>query len=137
MEYIKICKKYDKKCVLELKNVHPEEELKEIIEIIKAEDYLENMIFISFMFANCSLLRTLLPDAQIQYLCRTPSEETLEKMVSLKLSLDIYYPDLTPELVKKMHDNALEVNVWTCDSAEAAKSLAKMGVDYITTNILE
>jgi len=136
-DYIKICKKYDKKCVLELKNVHPEEEMKLLIDEIKSLDYLDNMIFISFMFANCKTLRSLLPDAKIQYLCRTPSEETLEKMFDLRFDMDIYYPDLTPELVKAMHDNSLEVNVWTCDSKADAQKLAEMGVDYITTNILE
>ncbi|MBQ7896798.1 MAG: hypothetical protein IJ323_00090 [Clostridia bacterium] len=136
-EYVKICKKYDKKCVLELKNVHPEDELKAIIEEIKALNYLDNMIFISFMFSNCRLLRALLPEANIQFLCRTPSEETLEKMFALRLGLDIYYPDLTPELVTAMHEHGLEVNVWTCDSKTDAEKLAEMGVDYITTNILE
>lgn len=136
-EYLKICKKYDKKCVLELKNVHTEEELLEIIEIIKGEDCLDNMIFISFMFANCKEIKRLLPNACVQYLCRTPSEEKIAEMFDLNIGLDIYYPDLTKELVKRFHKKGLEVNVWTCDSKADAKKLAKMGVDYITTNILE
>jgi glycerophosphoryl diester phosphodiesterase len=36
-----------------------------------------------------------------------------------------------------MHDNGLEINCWTVNSKERGEELAAMGVDYITTNILE
>ena len=47
-EYVSICKKYEKKCVLELKNHFEREYIVKMIEEIKELDYLENMIFISF-----------------------------------------------------------------------------------------
>ncbi len=136
-EYVQICKKYGKKCVLELKNAFPEEDIKAMIEEIKALDCIDNMIFISFSFANCLTLRKLLPDAKIQSLCGTASEEYLEKLIENRFDIDILYTNLTPEIVEKLHKNGLEVNVWTCDSKEAAEALAEMGVDYITSNILE
>lgn len=36
-----------------------------------------------------------------------------------------------------MHDNGIKVNVWTVDSPEDAEKLTQLGVDFITTNILE
>ena len=51
-DYINICKKYDKVCVLELKNAFPEECIKKIIQEIQSLGYIENIIFISFHFGN-------------------------------------------------------------------------------------
>ncbi|MBQ3124056.1 MAG: hypothetical protein IJC09_01360 [Clostridia bacterium] len=47
------------------------------------------------------------------------------------------YTILTKDIVKKVHAIGQKVNCWTCDKKEDAKKLIKMGVDYITTNILE
>ena len=46
--YISICKKYEKYCVMELKSVFTPEETAAFIEIIKSYDYLDHVIFISF-----------------------------------------------------------------------------------------
>ena len=44
---------------------------------------------------------------------------------------------MTEELMALMHGNGRKVNVWTVDMPEDAERLAKLGVDFITTNILE
>ncbi len=46
--YISICKKYEKVCVLELKSQFTPEETAAFIEIIKNYGYLDQVIFISF-----------------------------------------------------------------------------------------
>ena len=51
-DYINICKKYDKKCVLELKNKFEPEDIKRMVEEIKELDYVDGMIFISFSYEN-------------------------------------------------------------------------------------
>ena len=53
--YISICKKYEKHCVLELKSDFTDEEIAKIIEIIKGFDYLENVTFISFVYNCCNI----------------------------------------------------------------------------------
>ncbi len=137
-DYVKICKKYDKKCVLELKNRFSLEDIKRLVEEIKELDYLENMIFISFSYENCVDLRKLLKDASIQYLIQDfMSEETLKKLLDYDLDLDIYYPKLTKEWVDKLHELGKKVNIWTCDDKRLAEAYIEMGVDFITTNILE
>ena len=45
--------------------------------------------------------------------------------------------ELNEENIKRLHDNGITVNCWTCDSPEEGEKLAGWGVDYITTNILE
>ena len=115
-EYIKICKKYDKICVLDL----------------------ENVIFISFEKENCVCLRKHLESHDIQWLTgREVGDSEIEFMKKYNLNLDIAYRQLSKPLVKKLHKNGIKVNCWTCDSKEDAENLVKMGVDFITTNILE
>ncbi|MBQ8146063.1 MAG: glycerophosphodiester phosphodiesterase [Clostridia bacterium] len=137
-EYIKICKKYGKICVLEVKNPFTQENIIRLVDEIRELDYLESVIFISFDFNNCLMLRKLLPSQKIQWL--TSGEITdgaIENLVNNKLDIDVYYERLNEKLIEKLHSYGIEVNAWTCDSQERAEELAKFGIDFITTNILE
>lgn len=138
-EYIKICKKYNKICVLEVKNPFTKADLQRMIEEIKGTDYLDNVIFISFALENCINLRKLLPQSEIQWLIwnEDVTDELVDTLVDNRLDIDIYYKRLTKEIVDKLHMNEIKVNCWTCDNREEAEKLVKMGVDFITTNILE
>ena len=44
---------------------------------------------------------------------------------------------MTREIVEKVHAAGLEVNVWTVDDPEIGAEMIALGVDYITSNILE
>lgn len=137
-EYIHICKKYGKVCVLELKNAFNKEEIREIVAIIREYGYLQRVIFISFVWENCVTLRDLLPDQPVQWLtAKEVTEEQVEAMAQYRLGLDAYYPVLNAELVARLHALNLEVNCWTVDDPQWAEKLVDMGVDYITSNILE
>ena len=137
-EYIHICKKYGKVGVLELKNPFVREDLQRIAEIIKEQDYLNGIIFISFDWNNCVVMRELLPEQPIQWLTGEPiTSEQIQALVDHKLDLDIYYGALTAEDVAVLHEKNIEVNCWTCDTKEEAEQLIAWGVDYITSNILE
>ena len=138
IDYIKICKKYEKKAVLEFKNYFLEDDIKNVIEIIKEADYLDNMIFISFNFENCRTLRKLLPESDVQWLL---AEEITDKILAIlneyRLNLDSAYQAITKDVVDKVHALGLTVNCWTCNAKEVADRMIECGVDYITTNILE
>lgn len=137
-EYIHICKKYDKTCVLELKNAFTRAEIREIVAIIREYGYLDRVIFISFVWENCLILRDLLPDQPVQWLtAKEITDEQVEAMAQYRLGLDAYYPLLSAELVARLHHLGLEVNCWTVDDPQWAEQLVEMGVDYITSNILE
>lgn len=137
-DYVKICKKYNKKAVLELKNHFDRPDILEIIDIIKNENYLENVIFISFDLENCITLRDLLPDQPVQWLTASRDQKkVINTLLEHRLDLDIAYDRLSPEFVAELHANHIKVNCWTCDDREHAKKLIDMGVDYITSNILE
>ena len=138
-EYISICKKYDKICVLEVKNHFKEYDLKRLTEEIKATGYLTNVIFISFDFANCVNLRKLLPENTIQYLTykKEITSELIDQLCENKIDIDTFYPELNPENIKLLHSKGIKVNCWTCDNKADAEMMISYGVDFITTNILE
>ena len=51
-EYIRVCKKYEKHSVLELKSDFTEADIENIIGIIDSFEYLDNVTFISFNYEN-------------------------------------------------------------------------------------
>lgn len=136
-EYVGICKKYGKKCILELKNMFAPEDIERMLEEIKRMGYLENMVFISFCLENLIVLRKYLPGQEIYYLTCEYNQEILKELKENNLYLDIYYPVLTKEIVDELHGEGILVNCWTRDDKNEAERLAEWGVDYITSNILE
>ena len=136
-EYVQICKKYGKVGVLELKNTFDVVDLIKIVEIIKAEDYLHGIIFISFSLENMINMRTMLPEQPCQYLLSKWGDDTIEILKKYHLDLDIRYTALTEERIAALHENGIKVNCWTVDEAKDAEQLVSWGIDYITTNILE
>lgn len=136
-EYIGICKLYEKNAVLELKNRFKEREIRKIAEIIDENGRLDNVIFISFDLENLRILRKVLPLQSLQYIVKEFNGEILRKLKEYKLDIDIGYKALDKNAVKVLKSNDIKINCWTCDSKSAAEKLAKLGVDFITSNILE
>ena len=137
-DYISICKKYQKICVLELKNDFAKEDIVKMLDEIRSVGYLDGVTFISFSLENCLILRDLLPDSNIQWLISgNVTDDIIKTLTDNALDLDVSYKSLTRELVERLHALGIEVNCWTCDDKEDGKALVDMGVDYITTNILE
>lgn len=136
-EYINVCKKYNKKAVLELKNTFPPEYVRKLLTSIEEMGYMEHMIFISFSQKNMMYLRELLPNHTLQYLKSSYDETVLEFLNKYHLDFDVYHEALTKEVIDELHANGHKVNAWTVDSAERAEELISWGIDFITTNILE
>lgn len=136
-EYIQICKKYKKVAVLELKNTFVREDIVKIIDIIRSEDYLDKVTFISFSLDNMIALRELLPEQPLQYLTKEYSEELVETLCKYHLDLDIKFIALNAENIANLHAHGIKVNCWTVNEAEDADRLIADGIDFITTNILE
>ncbi len=135
--YISICKKYDKHCVLELKSDFTDEETARFVDIIKNYGYLEYTTFISFNYQNLLKVRSILPEQSAQFLFCEFTEGTIEKLIADKIDVDVYFGALNKQTVDILHDAGLKVNCWTVDKKEDAERLAEWGVDYITSNILE
>ncbi len=138
IEYLRICRTYDKVCVLELKNPFTREELQTVLATGRDYVPLEQMIFISFQYDTLCILRELIPEATIQFLCSCFVDDALiEKLTAHRFDLDIYYSWLDSANIQRLHERGIAINCWTVDSAPVAERLAEWGVDFITTNILE
>ncbi len=136
-EYFKICKKYGKLAVAELKSNFTLDEIREIIEIAKSLDYLDRTCFIAFNIANLDLVKEVYPDQECQFLTGTWTDELPEMLAARKMGLDIHFSQLSAERIAACHAKGVEVNCWTVDDPKDAEKLIGWGVDYITSNILE
>lgn len=136
-EYVRICRKYEKYSVLELKNRFEPEDIARIVELIRREGWLERTVFISFELENLLDLRKLLPEQKAQYLVSRIDDGLLCVLKENHLDLDIRYTALTEDFVREAHAAGVEINVWTADDPADGHRLAAMGTDYITSNILE
>lgn len=136
-EYLGICRRYEKKAVLELKNHFRPEAIRRAAEEIGASGWLEQVIFISFDLENLVYLRGLLPKQPLQFLTTQFSGETAAALEEYGLGLDIHFQHLTPDIVQLVHSLGGEVNCWTVNDPAARDVISAMGADYITSNILE
>ncbi|MGI6701181.1 MAG: glycerophosphodiester phosphodiesterase [Christensenellales bacterium] len=136
-EYIEICKKYDKYCVLELKNRFDEHDVYEIADIISKAGYLDKTIFISFDITNLISLRKKYPAQPAQFLTSRYTDGLIGILKKHNLDLDIFYRALNRNRIELLHQAGIKVNCWTVNTLRHARKLDKWGVDYITTNILE
>lgn len=136
-EYISICKQYEKIAVLELKTDFTPEQIREIIDRIEALDYIDGVVFISFIYDTLLKVREYRPNQRCQWLQGKMTERDICRLAADKIDVDICWTDLTKKKVEMIHKKGLEVNCWTVDNPETAEMLASWGVDYITSNILE
>lgn len=136
-DYVLCCKRYNKKCIIEFKELFIESDVVKVLNIIKELDYLDNCIFISFIFENLVFVQNYNKNLPVQYLMSKWDEDKINKCITYKMDLDILYTELTKERVEFMHNHNLLVNVWTVNTKEFGDLMVEYGVDFITTNILE
>lgn len=134
-EYRKICQKYGKHCVPELKSNFTPDEIGEIIDVF--DGYLDDTTFIAFNIANLDLVRQAKPEQSCQFLTSVWNDELPAMLEARKMDLDIAWNALTQERIRLCHDRGVLVNCWTVDDPERAETLIAWGADFITTNILE
>lgn len=138
-EYFNICKDYNKVAVFEFKNKFEENEIIEMVNIINKLDYLHNTIFISFCLDNLLTLRKHFPNTTAQFLIEGDklTNDVIELLVKHNLDIDCYYKLLNKENINLLHSKNIKINCWTVNNQDDAQNLIDLGVDFITSNILE
>jgi len=140
-EYILICKEYNKHPILELKGVMSYNNILDIITIIQSYNYINETTFISFHKENIEILRNMSYEFNIQFLSGIDNDEmkkdTINFAIKNKVDVDVYYKNIDKDFINECHKNNIKVNVWTVDDPLEASYLIDLGVDYITSNILE
>lgn len=136
-EYFDVCNRYGKVSVTELKIEFSDEQLKEIVALAKESGQEENVVFISFLIGNLIRLRRLFPSVRLQLLTGEINDQVVKDCVGYRLGVDVCYSALDGETVGKLKSNGIGINCWTVDDPSDAERLIGLGVDYITTDVLE
>lgn len=138
LEYLRICKHYNKCPVIELKWGFTTEAVDKMMEMLLEEDMFDKSMIICFTFDIVVYIKEKYPTYPIQFLLgMLYSEDLIDECLKKGISIDLRADLITKELVDKFHKKGLEVNAWTIDDASIAKHLEEIGIDYLTTNILE
>lgn len=136
-EYLDCCIRYEKVAVIEFKFLFKEEDVYRVLDIVKSRNYLDNCVFISFVYENLLYVRKYDCNINVQFLLANWTDELINRCINDSIDIDIHYSFLNKKRVDYLHENNLKVNVWTVDDPEMGKKLSRMKVDYITTNRLE
>lgn len=139
-EYIRVCKKYGKVAVPEIKGLFSPDHIQLMLDTVREQDYLDQVVFISFQWENLAEILRQEPGQRVQLLTgggMDTSDEFLDRVAEAGFDLDIHLSNVTEELVRRIHQRGMRLNVWTQDFPEEADNYVKWGVDYITSHILE
>ena len=136
-EYLDACKKYNKVSILELKDNFSKQQLEEIVQEVKDAKMSDNIVYISFSAEVLKKTRELLPDARLQFLTGEINDEIINFMHEYNLDIDCAYPALNADNIKLLKQHGIKINCWTVNDKSVAEDLINLGVDYVTTNILE
>ena len=101
--------------------------------------WLSRVVFISFWYENLTDLREILPEQPMQYLTgvRDDFDWLIPELASHGMDLDVQWGAVNEELMALCRKHGVAVNCWTVDHPDDAKRLIALGVNYITSNILE
>lgn len=95
----------------------------------------DRVTFISFSANVCRYLRKVAPEIQTQFISYNKDVRKLNAIGCDAADYEYNFIVRHPETVKAHPE--ITFNVWTCDNADAIRSLVRAGVSSITTNIPE
>jgi glycerophosphoryl diester phosphodiesterase len=136
-EFLLICKTYKKHGFIELKPNLSYENLETVYEEILKAGMIENISIIAFNDKYLAHFKKTHPELSLYLLTTEMSEKVYDFCEKHHINLDIHFDKLDENTIKRMHLIGLKVAVWTVDDKDTAERLIKMGVDHITSNILE
>lgn len=138
LEYIRICKHYNKVPVIDIKWGMTTDKMDELIGLLKEEDMYDKSIIICYTMNIVKYIRKTYPDFNIQFLVgMLYSEEIIQECLDNNFDLDVRCDFVTKELVDRFHEKGLVVNCWTVDSVEELNRVMECGVDMVTSNVFE
>lgn len=133
IEVLELCLKYDKYCIVELKNIYSKENIIKFLNVLETYNY-EKVIIISFTLNNLIEIRNINKDIKMQYLTSKYHDDLIDTCLKYQLDIDIHYKALSVEVIKSFHQNNIKVNTWTVNNLETITQLVADNVDFITTD---
>ena len=135
-KYLKICRRYKKHCVIEIKYKITHNQLDKLLKKIRFYRYLKKCIFISFDKDVLIYLRNKYPTLRLQLLVNNPIRRYFHFCNINNIDVSLYERLVNKELVEKLKGQGIKVAVWTVNNRTNAQKYVDMGVDYITSDYL-
>jgi len=136
-DYLLICKTYKKHAIIELKGNLTNDHIDDLIRIIRSMGMTEKSTLISFVDRYLLYVKKNYPEFDLYLLAGQANDKVLEFCEKNQINLDVRFDAVDDTLLKRLHLIGLKVNAWTVDDKDTAEKLIKLGIDYITSNILE
>lgn len=135
-KYLRICKRYKKHCIIEIKHKITQLQINKLLKKIKFYRYLKNCIFITFNREVLLYLRKKHPLLRLQLLVNNPIKRYFNFCKTNNIDVSLYEKLVSKENVEKLKAQGIKVAVWTVNNKTTAQKFADMGVDYITSDYL-
>jgi glycerophosphoryl diester phosphodiesterase len=119
--------------VIEIKGVADMTSLTDVINMIENHMGLKAMV-ISFNMNYLKYIRALSSEIELQLLLGELTEEVIYDARVNRIDLSLWYEAITPELVKRLKKEGFRIAVYTVNDNKEVMKLAKMGIDYLTTD---
>ncbi len=143
-EYLSILARSDKMHpVVELKMDYTVVELREIVDLVKKYGLYDRTYFISMYQSALLNLKDELgfPADRLQYVYGVPrpsktipvNAQLEHWLIQHRINLDSRYTLVSPGTIMRLHEENIQVNVWTVNRRQDMERLVKMGVDMVTT----
>lgn len=105
-----------------------------VAELVRSQGLVESVLISSFNPFNLRRFKRILPEAKFGLLTTQGKARLWLWSLFQYDCLHPYFTDVDETLVKKMHAQGRDVNVWTVDEKEELLRLASLNVDSIITN---
>jgi len=112
--------------------------VRKVIDVVKANQMEDRVLFSSFFPGNLIKVHKLLPEAPVGILCLEGSAGFITRSsLMMSVSPELVHPylaDVTRETVEKEHRRGRRVNVWTVNEDKDIIRMFEAGVDGIFTD---
>jgi glycerophosphoryl diester phosphodiesterase len=107
-----------------------------VVKLIEETIGLDRVNLQSFDFRVIKYIHDTYPDVQLAMLISNPAgyEAQLAELGFQPEIYSPYFPQLTAEIVKALHQKGMKVVPWTVNTTEQMNKLLDMGVDGIITD---
>ena len=137
-EYLSVCKKYKKHPYIELKMTPSKQILDNLLYYIDQQEMMDECVFISFGQMVLNMVRELCVTYDYHPGIELLTEgKNYTNAYNDDMSVSSYYLDLTKAIVDDFHDKGLTVSAWTVNDVNSINRLIEMGVDYVTSDIID
>ncbi len=140
-DYLKICRKYGKVAVIELKPLRQIEDVDKIVEMVNSFGMRNSVIYISFDKEYINRVLEIDNKAVVQklYLVNDTIDYDNFNYDSIGLEIQDWGQTDTNILetnLRKLQSRGILISTWTTDTASTKRSLENKCVDFITTNLI-